>query len=104
MDSGFAPAPDPWLVWMRNMAGWLRPLDDSMASAVIVTKIKIKFAIGSDEVAVPFGNPKAIALGTVASARCTGWFQATFWSDGDGLEIIQFEANVGQVQSKHRST
>ena len=92
VDSDFAPAQDPWLVWMQNMAGWLRPLNNSMASAV--TQFKVNFAVSPDELSVPFGNPKAIALGTVLRGKC-GFGEVHMVVLGeilegdDGLEIIQ---------------
>ena len=92
VESGFAPAPDPWLAWLQNIAGWVRPMDSSLANAVI--QIMEDYSVDTGDLAVPFGNPKAIALGTVIRGKCGMGEMYRVLSDdvstrGDGLEMIQ---------------
>ena len=92
IDTGYAPLPDAWANSMDLIEGWVRPHDEQMA--VAVRQVKENHAVPDDQLAVPPGNVRSIALGSVLRGKCgMGEMHRVLpeavSARGDGLDMLR---------------
>jgi hypothetical protein len=65
--TGYAPTPEELDGWMARMIGWVRPMDSLLADAL--WQLKDNYDVDPIALAVPYGNVRSLAVGTVMRGR-----------------------------------